>query len=100
MWDGMEDRADISARYTRFADEEARGRSPLYEAIARGVAADEEMIGFLLTLPRPKRQPNLLLAAVRHLFGTPAGWNEFRETLLANGDAIRAVDAEPLDPDQ
>jgi hypothetical protein len=87
----MDERADISARYTRFADDEARGRSPLYESITRGIAEDEAAIDFLLTLPGPKRQPNLLLAAVRHLFGTPAGWNEFRATLLANGAAVRAV---------
>jgi hypothetical protein len=84
-------RAGIAARYLRFADEEARGRSPLYEVIARGVAADEDSIAFLLTLPGPKRQPNLLLAAVRHLFGTPAGWNEFREALLANAAAVRTL---------
>lgn len=87
----MDDRAEIRLRYARFADEEAHGHSPLYEEIARGVAADEEIIGFLLTLPKCKRQPNLVLAAVRHLFGTPAGWAAFREILLANRDAVRAV---------
>ena len=83
--------AEISARYTRFADVEARGRSPLYEEIARGVAADRETIGFLLSLPPEKRQPNLLLAAVRHLSGTPAGWSGFRAFLLANRDAVRTA---------
>ena len=87
----MDDRAEIRLRYARFADQEAHGHSPLYEAIARGVAADEQVTGFLLTLPKHKRQPNLLLAAVRHLFGTPAGWAAFRETLLANRDAVCAV---------
>jgi hypothetical protein len=87
----MDDRAEISLRYARFADTEARGHSPLYEAIARGVAADEEIIGLLLTLPTHKRQPNLLLAAVRLLFGTPTGWTAFRETLLAHRDTVRAV---------
>ena len=46
----MDERSEISTRYTRFAEEEARGRSPLYEAIARGVAADREVIGFLSDL--------------------------------------------------
>jgi hypothetical protein len=87
----MDDRAEIRLRYARFADTEARGHSPLYEAIARGVAADEEVTSFLLTLPKHKRQPNLLLAAVRHLFGTPADWTAFRETLLTHHDAVRAV---------
>jgi hypothetical protein len=43
----------------------------------------------LLALPPEKRQPNLLLAAVRHLFGTPKDWEQFRQTLLANTDAMR-----------
>ena len=83
--------AEISARYIRFAEEEARGRSPLYEAIARGVAADRDVIGFLSDLAHEKQQPNLLLAAVRHLFGTPTGWPGFRELLLSDRDAVRAV---------
>jgi hypothetical protein len=83
--------AETSARYRRFADEEVRGRSPLYERLARGVAKDSDIIAFLLKLPEEKRQPNLLLAAVRHLFGTPADWIAFRQTLLTNPDAVRAV---------
>lgn len=81
----------VSARYMRFAEEEARGRSPLYEAFARGVAGDRDAIGFLMSLPEEKRQPNLLLAAVRHLFGVPADWPEFRRILLAHPDAVRSL---------
>ena len=79
------DASEVAARYARFANVEVRGRSPLYEEIAWGVAADREVLGFLLTLPREKQQPNLLLAAVRHLCGTPADWGGFRGMLLANG---------------
>jgi hypothetical protein len=86
----MDERREVAARYERFADEEAHGRSPLYEAIARGVAADEATIGFLLSLPRAKQQPNLLLAAVRHLFGTPTDWPHFRDFLSSDHDAVRA----------
>lgn len=87
----MKQAAAISSRYIRFADEEAHGRSPLYEKLARGVAKDPGVIDFLSVLPPEKQQPNLLLAAVRHLFGTPADWTEFRDNLLANPDAVRAV---------
>jgi hypothetical protein len=80
-----------AARYIRFADHEARGRSPLYEVLARGAAGDADVLRFLLTLPAPKRQPNLLLAAVRHLFGIQADWAGFRATLLAHRDAVRTV---------
>jgi hypothetical protein len=83
--------AEIASQYTRFADGEAHGRSPLYEALARGVAGDPRIIDFLLTLPPEKQQPNLLLAAVRHLFGTRADWADFREILLAERDAVHSV---------
>jgi hypothetical protein len=83
--------AELAAQYVRFADDEARGRSPLYEQLARGVAEDRQTIDFLLTLPAEKRQPNLLFAAVRHQFGTPTDWDCFRGMLLDNPDAVRAV---------
>ena len=83
--------ARLSALYARFADEEFHGRSPLYEAISRGVASSPEVLGFLAPLPSDKRQPNLLLAAVRHVCGLPSGWREFLEALLTNADAVRAT---------
>jgi hypothetical protein len=83
--------AEIAATYRRFADEEACGRSPLYEELARGIAGDQEVIGFLLTLPSAKRQPNLLLAAVRHVCGTPADWPDFGRKLAGNRGAVRSV---------
>lgn len=83
--------AEISAHYVRFADAEAHGRSSLYEELARAVAGDRETLSFLASLPDMKRQPNLLLAAVRHLFGTSMGWTEFRQALLARPDAVRSL---------
>jgi len=83
--------ARTSAAYLRFADEEARDRSALYDELARGTASDPLVIAFLLTLPKEKRQPNLLFAATRLLFGTPSGWCQFRHVLRENEDAIRAI---------
>lgn len=83
--------ARLSTLYTRFADEEFHGRSPLYETISRSVAGSQEVLGFLATLPPDKWQPNLLLASVRHVCGLPGSWREFRERLLNNLDAVRAV---------
>jgi len=77
--------------YRRFAALEARGRSPLYESLAEGVARDRDLLAFLLTLPRPKRQPNLLFAAARLRLGTPSDWPDFRDRLLAEPDAVREV---------
>lgn len=85
------DTSELAARYMRFADVETRERSPLYAAISRGIAADHQVLDFLLMLPNEKQQPNLLLAAVRYLFGTPADWSSFRDTLLANRDAVAAL---------
>jgi hypothetical protein len=85
------DSARVATAYLRFAADEVGDRSPLYAELSRGVAADPEVIGFLLTLPRAKQQPNLLLATARHLFGTPAGWDQFRRRVLADQDALRAT---------
>jgi hypothetical protein len=44
-----------------------------------------------MTLPTEKRQPNLLLATMRHLFGTSPNWDHFRRAPLANPDPVRSV---------
>jgi hypothetical protein len=87
----QQDSARVSTVYLRFAEDEVRNKSPLYCELLRGVASDPDVIGFLLTLPREKRQPNLLLAAVRHLLGTPSGWDQFRRGVLQYKDALRAA---------
>jgi len=87
----QQDGARVSTAYLRFAENEVRDRSPLYDELSRGVASDPEVIRFLLTLPREKRQPNLFLSAVRYLFGTPAGWDQFRSCVLHEKDALRAA---------
>jgi len=86
-----DERARLSAAYRRFAADEANGKSPLYEELARGVAADSEILDFLMTLPRQKRQPNLLFAAARSLLGTPDGWNRFRRGITQRKDALHAL---------
>ena len=85
------DHVRTAAAYLRFADEEAHGRSPLYEELARGTASDPATIRFLLTLPRQKRQPNLLFAAVRFLFGTPRDFHDFRRDVVDNAEAVRTL---------
>ena len=87
----QDERRRLRAAYRRFAADEARGKSLLYEALANRVAADDEILDILLALPRPKRQPNLLFAAVRHLYGTPEGWTEFRQRAIENSAAVTAM---------
>jgi hypothetical protein len=81
----------LAARFQRFAEVEAHGSSPLYEALALGVAGDAFALEFLKGLPEAKRQPNLLFGAVRHLCGTPADWPTFRAMLHAKAADVRTV---------
>ncbi|MBV9417273.1 MAG: DUF2332 family protein [Solirubrobacterales bacterium] len=68
--------------YARFAENEAYGRSPLYEELAGGVAGDRAVLGVLAELPPDKRQPNLLFASVRYRCGVPAGSGQFRDWVI------------------
>ena len=58
---------DLQARMRTFAVAEARGLSPLYEAIAAGLAERPDVLGLLLAAPIGQRRPNLLLGAVHLL---------------------------------
>jgi len=77
--------------YRRFAAYEARGRSPLYEQLADGVADDPELLAFLADLPQEKHQPNLLLAAVRYLAGVQPGYEAFRAVVLDRRAEVSAM---------
>jgi hypothetical protein len=70
---------------------EATGRSALYAELAEGVAGDPELLAFLDELPREKRQPNLLLAAVRYLAGVQPGYGAFRAAALDRLDEVAAT---------
>lgn len=83
--------SSLADRYRRFASIEAAGHSPLYGALAKAIAEDSAILGFLEALPPDRRQPNLLLAAWRHVHGTPDGWDAFRKRLLAAPELVAAV---------
>ncbi len=84
-------RARIARRYERFAAYGAAGRSPLYERITRALARDRFVLDHLAELPAAKRQPNLLLGAVRFLYGTPSEPRDFSRLVRANWDDISAL---------
>jgi hypothetical protein len=88
---GHDPEQGTAENYRRFAALEARGRSPLYEELATGVATDPELLAFLESLPRDKRQPNLLLASVRYLTGLLPGYDAFRDTVLDRREEVTAV---------
>jgi hypothetical protein len=80
----------IARRFRRFAEVEASGHSPLYEALCHSIATDPAILNFLAELPEAKRQPNLLLAAVRFVCGVQTRPEDFRAALLAHRPAVRA----------
>jgi len=72
--------------YRVFARHEARGRSAAYASLAESVAADAVLTRFVASLPRAKRQPQLLFAAARYLLGAPPGIRSLRE-LVSQSEA-------------
>ncbi|GIF95968.1 hypothetical protein Cci01nite_10620 [Catellatospora citrea] len=62
--------------------------SPTYERLSLAIAADEQILALLATVPEPKRQPNLLLGVVRLLGGPVDDPAAFRDFTLARWSAI------------
>jgi hypothetical protein len=90
MDDGRMDR--LAREYRRFSAEEAAGRSALYAELTREIAGDRELLEILCELEPVKRQPNLLLAAVRHLYGDFArDWPQFRERFFERRDEVLEI---------
>ncbi len=83
--------ADTATRYRRFAEDEVRGFSPSYERLCLGVAADADVLARLEQLPPSKRQPNLLLAAVRFVGGPTSSYPAFRDWVLDHWDELAAT---------
>jgi hypothetical protein len=78
----------IVERYLRFAEEEAKGRSPLYHEFARGVAYDRDLIALVSGVPSSQQQPNLLLASGRYLGDTSTDFASFRRFVLDHKQEI------------
>jgi len=91
---GGEAIAAVAKTYRAFARTEAHGRSPAYEALAEAVAVDEVVAPFVASLPRDKRQPNLLFAAARYLLGSPADLGRLRDLVRESGAELAKVMAE------
>src|SRR4051794_3279610 len=70
----MPDLQALAAVFERFAEFECAGHSRLYERLARGVAADAELLALAARARPGQPVPNLLFAAVHHLLlGGAAG---------------------------
>src|SRR3954467_7783368 len=77
--------------YRPLAERQLHGISPSYEQLCLGVAGDAVVLERLDTLPAPKRQPNLLLAAVRFLDGPVDAYPAFRAFLFDRWDELSAT---------
>ncbi|SHF63978.1 hypothetical protein SAMN05443575_0511 [Jatrophihabitans endophyticus] len=89
-WIGGDGRSTAST-YRAMAADQLHGVSPSYERICLGIADDTDVQALIDRLPRPKRQPNLLLAAVRHVGGPVSSWEAFREFVHGHWDDVEQV---------
>lgn len=80
----------VQQRYSRFAEQEAPGRSELYGEWAAGVAADTEMRSLLLRIPENRRLPPLVFAVTRMLGAELADYAGWRAFVMAHADEIVA----------
>ncbi|MCZ2815700.1 DUF2332 domain-containing protein [Modestobacter sp. VKM Ac-2984] len=85
-----EELTDLADHYRWFAQVEAAPLSPRYAELAAAVAEDADVLAFLGTLPRPKRQANLLLGALQYLHvGPPADGVELHRWVTGDADRLR-----------
>ena len=63
----------------------------MYEQLALAVASSFELLAFLQSLPSEHRQPNLFLAAVRHVSGVPRDGSEMKEVVHVHASCIREI---------
>lgn len=80
---------DTAEQYRRFSDMEARGHSAIYDMLADQIADDAELLALIDQLPVAKRQPNLLLGAVRFLGGPVGDYQAFRAWTSAEWDQVQ-----------
>jgi hypothetical protein len=86
-----DDLAAIARRYERFASDEVRRASPIYEQLALAVAGSSELLAFLSSLPSERHQPNLFLAAVRQVARVPRHGKEMEEIVRTHASRIKEV---------
>ena len=87
----MTDTPPTGQRYERFARFEARGSSEVYEQWGLEISADPEVLALIDSLPRDKRQPNLVLSAARSQGADAGPYSGFRAFLMEHWDAVRDV---------
>ncbi|MDI9902033.1 DUF2332 domain-containing protein [Rhodococcus sp. IEGM 1409] len=82
---------DTSRWYRSFAEVEARGNSAIYEEWGLGVSEDPAVLALIDRLPEPRRQPNLIFGASRHLGAPVAPYASFRRWLSENWSEVEQL---------
>ena len=75
--------------YLRFAREFARGICDPYADLCEVITRTPAILAYLDTLPPPKRQPNLLLATFKYLYGVPETVAEMVRRLESDEALVR-----------
>lgn len=57
----------LADRFTHFADHECQGKSALYEALSRGIAADADLLRLATYVREGQPAPNMIFAAAHYL---------------------------------
>jgi len=81
----------LAKRYRQFALVEARGVSARYEQLTIFIAESPEILAFIASVPVDSQQPNLFLAAARHVAGVPQNGDQLIQAVRRRSDAIRQV---------
>jgi hypothetical protein len=81
----------LANRYRRFATDEAQGVSPHYDRLAQEIADSAAILRFLIGLPAPRRQPNLLLGAATLIAGRPPDIASLSDMVAGRTDELRAT---------
>ncbi|WP_316294221.1 DUF2332 family protein, partial [Clavibacter michiganensis] len=85
----------IGARYRRFAEVEAPGRSALYADWAAGVVSDAEVREVLARIPETHRQPPLVFAVTRLLGAPESDYRAWARWLAAHAAVVLAECSAP-----
>jgi hypothetical protein len=87
MMNELNELKQIADCYATFAADEKGLVRDLRKACPSS-AGCPDVLEFLATLPAEKRQPNLFLAAVRHLFGVPDSEGQLIDIVRRNHEPI------------
>lgn len=80
---------DTARQYAEFGAEWVGEQSPVFRDWATAIAADDEVLALIDTLPEVKRQPNLVLAAGRWHGAVAGPYDGLRRVLVGQWPAVR-----------